>query len=131
MFRIRSRGSGDVQNGRGNRNGNGRGSLDSDDDDDDDGGLFDEESGERMVGFDMNEERRGRSQWTNSRLGNQRQSHALQAALEHAERSQEEDHSDRRLSRELEEGFIDDSESERSDEEVTVGRRRVSMSVER
>lgn len=119
IFRIRNRGSNPQD-----EQGDGRHSLSSDED----GGLFDEESGERMVGFDMNEERRGRSQ--RSRAGELRQSNALQAALEHAQRNQEQ-HSDRRLSRELEEGFIDDSASERSDEEVTVGRRRLSMSANR
>jgi hypothetical protein len=38
---------------------------------------------------------------------------------------------ERRLSRELEEVFRDDSGDEDSDDEVTVGRRRVSMSVDR
>lgn len=119
MFRIRNRGD-----NLHNDHDGGRDSLSSDED----GGLFDEESGERMVGFDMNEERRGRTQ--RSRLRDSTQSNALQAALEQAQRNQEE-HSDRRLSRELEEGFIDDSDSERSDEEVTVGRRRLSMSANR
>lgn len=119
MFRIRDRGS----NLRDSHEG-GRDSLSTDDD----GGLFDEESGERMVGFDMNEDRRARNE--RSRLRELRQSNALQSALEQAQRQQEE-HSDRRLSRELEEGFIDDSGSEHSDEEVTVGRRRLSMAASR
>lgn len=119
MFRIRDRGSNlhDEHDG-------GRDSITSDED----GGLFDEESGERMVGFDMNEGRRGGN--GRDRARDLRQSNALHAALEQAQRHQEE-HSDRRLSRELEEGFIDDSESEESDEEVTVGRRRLSMTANR
>lgn len=80
-----------------------------------------------MVGFDMNEERRGRGAPRNTAADIQR-SQALQAALEQA---RQEEFSDRRLSRELEEGFIDDSGSEASDEEVTVGRRRLSMSASR
>lgn len=80
-----------------------------------------------MVGFDMNEERRGRGAGRNTAADIQR-SQALRAALEQA---RQEEFSDRRLSRELEEGFIDDSASEASDEEVTVGRRRLSMSASR
>lgn len=112
MFKIRDRGS----------------NLEHDNEaggSDEDGGLFDEESGERMVGFDMNEGRRGAPNRSRSRA---RQNYALHAALEEAQRQQVE-HSDRRLSRELEEGFIDDSGSEQSDEEVTVGRRRLSMAA--
>lgn len=100
---------------------------------DEDGGLFDEESGERMVGFDMNEGgRRGNNRRRDDRYrtrgvsedetmsGTPRESHTRQ-----------DEHSDRRLSRELEEGFRDDSESEASDEGVTVGRRRLSMAGNR
>jgi len=100
---------------------------------DEDGGLFDEESGERMVGFDMNEGRRavdGRRR-TDGGLGirDSGESDAINAAIG---RSTHEDlASTRRLSRELEEGFRDDSGSELSDEEVTVGRRRLSMASTR
>lgn len=118
MWKIRDRGSNLERDGEG-----GRDSTESGED----GGLFDEESGERMVGFDMNNGRRGAPNRSRSRA---RQNYALHAALEEAQRDQEE-HSDRRLSRELEEGFIDDSGSEQSDEEVTVGRRRLSMAANR
>lgn len=99
---------------------------------DEDGGLFDEESGERMVGFDMNEGRRavdGRRR-TDGRLGirDSGESDAINAAVGSRSRPiHEDDASTRRLSRDLEEGFRDDSASELSDEEVTVGRRRLSM----
>lgn len=100
---------------------------------DEDGGLFDEESGERMVGFDMNEGRRGVDgrRRTDGRLGirDSGESDAINAAIG---RPRHEDvASTRRLSRELEEGFRDDSGSELSDEEVTVGRRRLSMASSR
>jgi len=102
----------------------------------DDGGLFDEESGERMVGFDMDQGRRavdGRRR-TDGRLGirDSGESDAIHAAVGGRPRSRhEDDASTRRLSRELEEGFRDDSGSELSDEEVTVGRRRPSMASSR
>lgn len=54
-----------------------------------DEGLFEEEEGENMVGFDVDESRR--------------------AALERRRSSTD---TDRRLSRDLEEGFKDDSEEE-------------------
>ena len=54
-----------------------------------DGSLFDEEEGEGLVGFDIDAQRR-----------------------EHLERSNENANSDRRLSRDLEEGFQDDSDEE-------------------
>lgn len=54
-----------------------------------DEGLFEEEEGERLVGFDVNDTRRG--------------------ALEHGNNSAD---TERRLSRDLEEGFRDDSEDE-------------------
>lgn len=81
----------------------------------DDAGLFDQESGERMVGFDVNEGRVN----IDERLHSQHQSRNVNA--------HDTDDSNRRLSRDLEEGFIDDSASETSDQEVTVGRRRLSM----
>ena len=101
---------------------------------DGDGGLFDEESGERMVGFDMDQSRRavdGRRR-TDGRLGirDSGESDAINAAVERRP-SHEDETSTRRLSRELEEGFRDDSGSELSDEEVTVGRRRPSMAGSR
>lgn len=83
----------------------------------DDAGLFDQESGERMVGFDINERRLN----TDERLLSQ----------SHASNPQDVDDSNRRLSRDLEEGFIDDSTSETSDQEVTVGRRRFSVASNR
>ena len=99
-----------------------------------DGGLFDEESGERMVGFDMNEGRRAvdGQRRIDGRLGirDSGESDAINAAIGETPRHQD-DASVRRLSRELEEGFRDDSGSELSDEEVTVGRRRLSMAASR
>ena len=91
-----------------------------------DGGLFDEESGERMIGFDMNGDTRGRR----GRLGvrDAGETNAINAAIG---RVRDDGISTRRLSRELEEGFMDDSASEMSDEEVTVGRRRASVSANR
>jgi len=95
-----------------------------------DGGLFDEESGERMVGFDMNEGRRAvdGQRRIDGRLGirDSGESDAMNAAIG-GRPCHQDDASVRRLSRELEEGFRDDSGSELSDEEVTVGRRRLSM----
>lgn len=100
--------------------------------DDEDGGLFDEESGERMIGFDMNQGRRGvdAQRRTDGRLGirDPGEDAAINAAVGRDGTRQVDETSDRRLSRELEEGFMDDSASEASDEEVTVGRRRVSIS---
>lgn len=103
---------------------------------DEDGGLFDEESGERMVGFDMNQGRRGGNNrgTVDDRFrvrGPERRDTLRAAAGEGPLQQDLEDHSDRRLSRELEEGFRDDSGSELSDEEVTVGRRRLSMARDR
>lgn len=54
-----------------------------------DGSLFDDEEGEGLVGFDVNAQRR-------EQLG----------------RPHDTDHSDRRLSRDLEEGFQDESDEE-------------------
>lgn len=95
-------------------------------DEDADGGLFDEESGERMVGFDI-DGRRG--------VDGRRRSDGILGIRDsnetHAATAFEQTDSNRRLSRELEEGFRDDSASEASDEEVTVGRRRASMVSDR
>jgi hypothetical protein len=69
-----------------------------DGDGDGDGSWFDEEEGEGLVGFDVDIQRR-----------------------ERLERSDDNEHSDRRLSRDLEEGFQDESEDEeRRDDRSTV-----------
>lgn len=94
-----------------------------------DGELFDVESGEAMVGFDVQE----RDQ---RRHGMERQVSNMAAATRTANQLQDAAmDSDRRLSRELEEGFRDDSEDEGEGEsaataaaatatrEVVVGRR--------
>jgi len=123
-----------MRHGRGEQGGDlgSRNSTSSDDD----VGLFDEESGERMVGFDMDHGRRtfGGIRRTDGRMGirDAGESNAIQAATGRTPRSRhEDDASTRRLSREIEEGFRDDSGSELSDEEVTVGRRRLSMASNR
>lgn len=63
--------------------------------------LFDDEEGEGMVGFDIDERRRGALERRRSSLGE----------------------SDRRLSRELEEGFKDDSDDDDDTDEDTDRRR--------
>ena len=82
-----------------------------------------------MVGFDMNEGRRGvdGTRRSDGRLGirDSGEGDAINAAV--GRPTHQDEPSNRRLSRELEEGFRDDSASEDSDEEVTVGRRRLSM----
>lgn len=62
--------------------------------DDDDDELFDEEEGEGMVGFDIDDRRREALEQRRSMMGEE----------------------DRRLSRELEEGFKDESDDEADDE---------------
>ncbi|KIW20168.1 hypothetical protein PV08_00743 [Exophiala spinifera] len=85
-----------------------------------DGDLFDVESGEAMVGFDVQE----RDQ---RRHGMERQVSNMAAATRTANQLQDAAmDSDQRLNRELEEGFRDDSEDEGEREaarEVVVGRR--------
>lgn len=90
-----------------------------------DGELFDEESGEAMVGFDVQERRRRRD-------GMERQVSDMNAATRTVSRSGGVGRggfattvaSDRRLSRELEEGFRDESSEDEGDEqEVVAGRR--------
>ncbi|KAI1626933.1 hypothetical protein EDD37DRAFT_239569 [Exophiala viscosa] len=84
------------------------------------GDLFDVESGEAMVGFDVQErgirrnglERQVSDMDAATRTANQ----AVDVALD----------SNRRLSRELEEGFRDDSEEEAEEHQVVVGRRSAS-----
>ena len=123
-----------VRNRGREQDGDERGRDSTTSDEDGDGGLFDEESGERMVGFDMNQGRRavdGRRR-TDGRMGirDSGEGDAIHAAV--GGRSRHEDNASiRRLSRDLEEGFRDDSGSEASDEEVTVGRRRLSMASAR
>lgn len=97
----------------------------------DDGGLFDEESGEAMVGFDMDSRRRGGQRRQVGGLGirDTGEANAINAAIDDARH--EDEASIRRLSRDLEEGFRDDSGSEDSDQEVTIGRRRLSMASNR
>ncbi|KAH0846981.1 hypothetical protein AYO21_02323 [Fonsecaea monophora] len=87
----------------------------------DDGTLFDEESGEAMVGFDAQERNRRRDAM-------ERQVSNMDAATRTVSRSgglarQHESDSNRRLSRELEEGFRDDSDEDDQDDQVVVGRR--------
>lgn len=96
--------------------------------DDEQGGLFDAESGEAMVGFDFQRERRGRGRVRGFSGTNGRDVIARVSADTGADgnRDVDMDDSNRRLSRDLEEGFKDDSGSEDSDEEVTAGRRSVS-----
>lgn len=96
---------------------------------DDDGGLFDEESGERMVGFDMNEGRRGVDgrRRSDGRLGIRDSGEDAATADTVSGRPfarRDTDDSNRRLSRDLEEGFMDDSDGETSEDEVTFGRSR-------
>ncbi len=83
----------------------------------DDGALFDEESGEAMVGFDVQERNRRRN-------GLERQVSDMNAAARTVSgqiaRPIPVDLS-RRLSRELEEGFRDDTDDE-SEEGQVVGR---------
>lgn len=76
--------------------------------------LFDEESGEAMVGFDVHDRDRRRDgidQQVSAGLG-----------ILHS-REDEAASSDRRLSRELEQGFRDDSDDEAEANAVTAGRR--------
>ncbi|KAI9894055.1 MAG: hypothetical protein M1814_004825 [Vezdaea aestivalis] len=72
---------------------------------DDDESLFDDEEGEGMVGFDVDANRR--------RFGGQRA----------------DDEDQPRLSRDLEEGFRDDSDEESHDERLTQSRRQSSASL--
>ncbi|KAK4940088.1 hypothetical protein LTR10_019717 [Elasticomyces elasticus] len=84
------------------------------------GELFDVESGEAMVGFDVQE--RGRR-----RDGMERQVSDMDAAARTANQAVDTViDSNRRLSRELEEGFRDDSEEEGEDNQVGAGRRSAS-----
>ncbi|KEF61430.1 uncharacterized protein A1O9_02996 [Exophiala aquamarina CBS 119918] len=86
-----------------------------------DGELFDEESGEAMVGFDVQERNRRRD-------GMERQVSNMDAATRTVARGTngpivrhpppEEVDSNRRLSRELEEGFRDDSDDEGDDSQL-------------
>lgn len=84
-----------------------------------DGELFDEESGEAMVGFDVQERNRRRD-------GMERQVSNMDAATRTVARGSRppptEVDSNRRLSRELEEGFRDDSDDEGEDAQLTTGR---------
>ncbi|KAJ9629221.1 hypothetical protein H2204_008861 [Knufia peltigerae] len=86
-----------------------------------DGELFDVESGEAMVGFDVQERNQRRH-------GMERQVSNMAAAARTASQLQDAAmDSDRRLSRELEEGFRDDSEDEGdAPREVVVGNRSTS-----
>lgn len=124
LWKFRNRGDDGDTDGRGRRD-----SASSDED----GGLFNQESGEAMVGFDMNEQGRGihGQRRNDARLGirDSGEARAINAAVDHTRHGDEA--SIQRLSRELEEGFRDDSASEDSDEEVTVGRRRLSMASNR
>jgi len=83
-----------------------------------DGELFDVESGEAMVGFDVQDRDRRRD-------GMERQMSNMVAATRTANQVQNAAmDSDRRLSRDLEEGFRDDSEDERVAHQVLSGGRR-------
>jgi hypothetical protein len=88
----------------------------------DEGTLFDEESGEAMVGFDVQERNRRRN-------GLERQVSNMNAATRTIRNQGGEGlsaDSNRRLSRELEEGFRDDSDDESDEDQVVVGRRSIS-----
>ncbi|EXJ79771.1 hypothetical protein A1O3_08054 [Capronia epimyces CBS 606.96] len=78
--------------------------------------LFDEESGEAMVGFDVQERSRRRD-------GMERQLANMNAATRTVSRSADPgSDSNRRLSRDLEEGFRDDSDDEGDGHELVAGR---------
>jgi hypothetical protein len=82
-----------------------------------DGELFDVESGEAMVGFDVQDRSRRRD-------GMERQISNMQAATRAVSGGgNAAPDSNRRLSRDLEEGFQDDSEDEDEAHEVVAGRR--------
>ncbi|EXJ63154.1 hypothetical protein A1O7_03599 [Cladophialophora yegresii CBS 114405] len=88
----------------------------------DDGALFDEESGEAMVGFDVQERNQRRN-------GLERQVSNMHAATRTVSGQRNEPvavDSNRRLSRDLEEGFRDDSDDESEEGQVVVGRRSTS-----
>lgn len=102
------------------------------DSEEDDGGLFDEESGERMIGFDMDQSNRTGGQCRGGgRMGirDSGEANAINAAVGRAQHR--DDLSTRRLSRELEEGFMDSDEDDEGEEQVTKGRRRASMATDR
>lgn len=82
-----------------------------------DGELFDVESGEAMVGFDVQDRNQRRD-------GMERQMSNMNAAARTVARANEpmEVDSNRRLSRELEEGFRDDSDDEGQSNQVTAAR---------
>ena len=85
-----------------------------------DGELFDEESGEAMVGFDVQERSRRRD-------GMERQISNMDAATRTVNGTLDAGaDSNRRLSRELEEGFRDDSSDEDEEQDVVAGRRSLS-----
>jgi hypothetical protein len=90
-----------------------------------DGELFDAESGEAMVGFDVQERNRRRD-------GMERQVSNMNAATRTVSGRGRptvvtpEVDSNRRLGRELEEGFRDDSGDESEEQQVTAGRRSLS-----
>lgn len=80
-----------------------------------DGELFDAESGEAMVGFDIQDRSRRRD-------GMERQLSNMNAATRTVSGTPNAiEASDRRLSRELEEGFRDDSEDESDGHQVATG----------
>lgn len=84
----------------------------------DDGTLFDEESGEAMVGFDVQERNRRRN-------GLERQVSDMDAAtrtVSGQRGGQLIADSSHRLSRDLEEGFRDDSDDESEAGQVVAGR---------
>jgi hypothetical protein len=88
----------------------------------DDGALFDEESGEAMVGFDVQERNQRRN-------GLERQVSNMNAATRTVNGQGNGGlavDSNRRLSRDLEEGFRDDSDDESEEGQVVVGRRSTS-----
>ena len=88
----------------------------------DDGTLFDEESGEAMVGFDVQERNRRRN-------GLERQVSDMNAAtraISGQGAPQAPADTNRRLSRELEEGFRDDSDDENEAAQVVAGRQSTS-----
>ncbi len=90
-----------------------------------DGELFDAESGEAMVGFDVQDRTRRRDGMERQVTNMNAATRTVSGAINPPRRVVE---SDRRLSRELEEGFRDDSEDDDGDEhQVVVGGRNSSV----
>ena len=102
-----------------------------------DGELFDEESGEAMVGFDVQERNRRRDgmerQVSNMDAATRTVARGTRPPLPPSSSSAGDFDSNRRLSRELEEGFCDDSDDEAEEEhtQIRVGRPRPTDTARR